>query len=92
MIRQSHYQQTSLHDDEDETLFRPLMDHHDRGINLVRIVEGSNILEPGQEGFRARRGCDINMHKLDFITRESQKKLQMSSFGSTWILKMPLIV
>ena len=27
---------------------------------LVRIVEGSNILEPGQGGFRARRGCDIN--------------------------------
>ena len=41
---------------------------------LVRIVEGSNILEPGQGGFRARRGCDINMHKLDFITREAQKK------------------
>ena len=40
---------------------------------LVRIVEGSNILEPGQGGFRARRGCDINMHKLDFITRETQK-------------------
>jgi hypothetical protein len=41
---------------------------------LVRIVEGSNILEPGQGGFRVSRGCDINMHKLDFITRESQKK------------------
>jgi len=40
---------------------------------LVRIVEGSNILEPGQGGFRARRGCDINVHKLDFITREDQK-------------------
>jgi hypothetical protein len=40
---------------------------------LVRIVEGSNILEPGQGGFRARRGCDINVHKLDFITREAQK-------------------
>jgi hypothetical protein len=26
----------------------------------------------GQGGFRARRGCDINMHKLDFITRETQ--------------------
>ncbi len=36
-------------------------------------MEGSNILEPGQGGFRARRGCDINMHKLDFITRETQK-------------------
>jgi hypothetical protein len=41
---------------------------------LVRIVEGSNILEPGQGGFRARRGCDINVHKLDSITREDQKK------------------
>jgi hypothetical protein len=41
---------------------------------LVRIVEGSNILEPGQGGVMARRGCDINIHKLDFITRESQKK------------------
>ena len=41
---------------------------------LVRIVEGSNILDPGQGGFRARRGCDINVHKLDFITREDQKK------------------
>jgi hypothetical protein len=41
---------------------------------LVRIVEGSNILEPGQRGFRASRGCAINMHKLDFITRETQKK------------------
>ncbi len=41
---------------------------------LVRIVEGSNILDPGQGGFRARLGCDINMHKLDFITRETQKK------------------
>ncbi len=40
----------------------------------MRIVEGSNILEPGQGGFRARRGYDINMHKLDFITRESQKE------------------
>ena len=30
-------------------------------------------MEPGQGGFRARRGCDINMHKLDFITRETQK-------------------
>ncbi len=41
---------------------------------LVRIVEGSNILEPGQGVFRARRGCDTNMHKLDFITWEAQKK------------------
>ncbi len=41
---------------------------------LVRIAEGSNILEPGQGGFRVRRGCDINMHKLDFITRETHKK------------------
>jgi hypothetical protein len=41
---------------------------------LVRIVEGSNILEAGQGGFRVRRSCDINMHKLDFITREAQKK------------------
>ena len=41
---------------------------------LVRIVEGSNILEPGQGGFRTRWDCDINMHKLDFITRETQKK------------------
>ena len=40
---------------------------------LVRIVEGSNILEPGQGGFRVRRGCDINTHKLDFITREAKQ-------------------
>ena len=32
---------------------------------LVRIVEGSNILEPGQGGFRTRREYDIN-------TRETQ--------------------
>ena len=44
---------------------------------LVRIVEGSGILEPGQGGFRARRGCDINVHKLDFITREAQKKTSL---------------
>jgi hypothetical protein len=43
--------------------------------HLVRIVEVSNILEPGQGGFRARRGCDINTHKLDFITREAQPRI-----------------
>ena len=41
--------------------------------HLVRIVEVSNILEPGQGGFRARRGCDISTHKLEFITREAQQ-------------------
>ena len=40
---------------------------------LVRIVEESNILEPGQGGFRSRRGSDINVHKLDYITRETLK-------------------
>lgn len=30
-------------------------------------------MEPGQGGFRARRGFDINVHKLDYITSEDQK-------------------
>ena len=40
---------------------------------FVRIVEGSNILETGQGGFRARWRCDMNVHDLDYITRETQK-------------------
>ena len=36
---------------------------------LRNIVEKAGILEPGQAGGRQGRGTDINMAKLDWVTR-----------------------
>jgi hypothetical protein len=37
---------------------------------LRRLTEGSNALEPGQGGYREVWGGDLNIHKIDYLTRQ----------------------
>jgi len=41
---------------------------------LKRIVEQTNVLEPGQGGGRHGRNVNINMPKMHFITREAHRQ------------------
>ena len=47
---------------------------HVLNARLRTIVEKAGILEPGQTGGRRCRGTDINMAKLDWVTRQAVKQ------------------
>ena len=50
--------------------------HHVINYRLTTITEAENIIVPGQDGGRARRGVDLNQLKLDWITSEAQRLKQ----------------
>jgi len=50
--------------------------HHVINSRLTIITEAGNIIVPGQDGGRARRGVDLNQLKLDWITNEAQRLRQ----------------
>ena len=41
---------------------------------LKRIVEQTNVLEPGQIGGKQGRSVSINMQKIHFFTHEAQRQ------------------
>ena len=41
---------------------------------LKRIVEQTNVLEPGQGGGRQGRSVNINMQKMHFVTHEAHRQ------------------
>ena len=41
---------------------------------LTRLTEGSNVLEAGQGGYRQVRGGDLNMHKIDYLARQTREQ------------------
>jgi len=41
---------------------------------LKRIVEQTNVLEPGQDGGRQGRSVNINMQKMHFVTHEAHRQ------------------
>jgi hypothetical protein len=56
---------------------------------LTRLVEGSNVLEAGQGGYREGRGGDLNMHKIDYLARQAREQHR---YGQTLTLPMPSTV
>ena len=50
--------------------------HHVINFRLTIITEAGNIIMPGQDGGRARRGVDLKQLKLDWITSEAQRLKQ----------------
>ena len=41
---------------------------------LKRIVEQTNVLEPGQGGGKQGRSVNINMQKMNFVTHEAHRQ------------------
>ena len=55
---------------------------------LKRIVEQTNVLEPGQGGGRQGRSVNINMQKMHFVTHEATDK-ESESIESTSTSETP---
>jgi hypothetical protein len=40
---------------------------------LTRLAESSNVLEVGQGGYREGRGGDLNIHKIEYLVRQTRE-------------------